>query len=291
MNSETITPTVKLKPVSRNDLPAVAEFLHNHMNNQFPASVWQQGVSKNWLDDAPNHGFMLEHDNEIVGVLCAIYSQHYVNGVWEKFCNPHSWCVLPDYRKRSIDLVMAVIRQPGFHFTMFTPNKEGIEIFSFLRFKPLDNTVAIVLNIPALRVFSNVKIITNLDRALELLPDQAARCLSDHRDYPWLQFLTFGEKNNYGFIIFKQKRYKRVPCALIMYISDFALFRRCWPKLRSHLLFRHGMFTTKIEARLIKESVGTISWNEPGLRKFYLSATLGADDIENIYSEQVTLDL
>jgi hypothetical protein len=39
-----------------------------------------------------------------------------------RFWNLTSWCVLPDYRSRSISLFTALLRQDGYHFTVLTPD-------------------------------------------------------------------------------------------------------------------------------------------------------------------------
>lgn len=145
------------------------------MNNQFTPQAWQQGISKSWLAEAPNYGFMLICEEKVVGVLCAIYSEQYVAGRLERFCNPHSWCVLSSYRSQSIELVLAMIRQKGYSFTMFSPNKEGIKIFSFLRFKPLDNRVSILLNMPSLNFSGRVTIVTDKSKAKSLLSKHTAK--------------------------------------------------------------------------------------------------------------------
>jgi len=45
-----------------------------------------------------------------------------VSGLLERFCNLTSWCVLPDYRSRSISLLTALLRQHGYHFAVLEPD-------------------------------------------------------------------------------------------------------------------------------------------------------------------------
>ncbi len=282
-----------LTAITAIDIEKVANFLYCHMNNQFTPQAWQQGISKSWLAEAPNHGFMLISDDQVVGVLCAIYSEQYVSGHLERFCNPHSWCVLPGYRSQSIELVLAVIRQKGYSFTMFSPNKEGIKIFSFLKFKPLDNRISILLNVPSLSFPERVKIVTDKSKAKSLLSKHTAKSFVDHTEFPWLNFLIFSVDDQYEFMIFKRIKYKRLACASIMYVSDMLLFQQCWPALRTHLLFRYGIFSSKIESRLLGQIIKPLFLykQEVGSQKFFLSEGLSADCIQNIYSELVALDL
>lgn len=216
MSDKIIAKIATLVAITTVDTEKVANFLHCHMNKQFTLQVWQKGINKSWLVGAPNHGFMLVCDNHVVGVLCAIYSEQYISGNLQRFCNPHSWYVLPDFRSQSIDLVLAVIRQKGFCFTMFSPNEEGIEIFSFLKFKPLDNLVSILLNVPSLFFSERVAIMTDKSKAKRLLSKHAAKCFMDHTEFPWLNFLIFSVKDQYEFMIFKRIKYKRLDCASII---------------------------------------------------------------------------
>ena len=48
-------------------------------------------------------------------------SKRLVSGLLERFCNLTSWCVLPDYRSRSISLLTALLRQHGYHFAVLEP--------------------------------------------------------------------------------------------------------------------------------------------------------------------------
>ena len=123
-----------LSPIRDGDIPRVARFLHEQMNDRFSVDTWMRTLSQSWIESPPNRGFMLEDVDRVVGVICALYSQQTIAGETFQVSNPHSWCVLPGYRRRSVDLVLAVIRQKGYHFTMFSPNSSGIEIFSYLKF-------------------------------------------------------------------------------------------------------------------------------------------------------------
>ncbi len=290
MDKEKKKNTAVLYPVTDSDLDAVAIFLNQNMNSQFSPDVWKQGIGISWLNSAPNHGFMLKKGNDVVGVLCAIYSEQYINDTLVKFCNPHSWCVLPDFRTRSVDLVLSVIRQNDYHFTMFSPNESGIEIFSYLKFKPLDNSISILLNVPSINS-KDIKITEDSTLISKMLPANQKKEYLDHKEFPWLKIVSFRIGGRCGFIIFKPQQYKKLPCAQIMYVSDIELFSDCWPALRRHLLFKYYMVSSKVESRFLKRKLGFTLGVEKGSQKFYRSDELTAENIRNIYSELVALDL
>jgi hypothetical protein len=113
--------TVELTPITDADVPAVAEFLFANHNDRVPWALSCSAVP--WKVEAPNHGFMLRDGQGVVGTLLALYSERLVAGRVERFCNLGSWCVLPDYRSRSISLLNALLAQEGYNFTILSPDE------------------------------------------------------------------------------------------------------------------------------------------------------------------------
>ncbi|MFV0277722.1 MAG: hypothetical protein ACK5HY_11120 [Parahaliea sp.] len=280
-----------IQPITGADVEAVAVFLNRHMNSRFAVAEWAAGLNPAWSRNAPNHGFMLLAEGEVVGAICAMYSQQEIDGVAQAFCNPHSWCVLESHRKSSVPLVLSLIRQPGYHFTMFSPNREGEEIFSYLGFKPLDRARLVLPHLPSVRSGGQCEIITDPERAEASLPPSLARIYRDHRSYPWLQQLVFRKAEHFGLAIFKLSRYKRLPCAGLNYISDRQLFGECWGAISNHLLFRRGIAVSRVEERLLGRRPALAFTTLPGSAKFYLSNSLQHGDINYIYSELFVMDL
>ena len=240
-----------LQPITGIDVADVALFLHKHMNGKFSKEEWQRGLCASWYQNAPNYGFMLRSEERVVGVICALYSEQEINGKETVVCNPHSWCVLEPYRGKSVSLVLSVIRQEGMHYTMYSPNSEGEEIFSYLGFKPLARDMRIVVNLPTLQLSRNIKTTTCIDNAIAQLTHKDQKCIADHRDFSWLHFLFYECAGKHGFLIYKREICKRLPCATLLYVSDKALFADCWKAIRTKLLVKHGIVTTKIEQRLL----------------------------------------
>ncbi len=128
-------------------------------------------------------------------------------------------------------------------------------------------------------------------RYYDNLKYRTKKILQDHLQFPWLEFLAFENDGEAGVIIYKRDRVKKLPSANILYVSDDELFQRCWPALRTHLLFRHGFVTSKIERRLLSRTAGFELRKIEGGQKFFLSKELQENDIKYIYSELVALDV
>lgn len=285
------TDSLAINPVTTADISVVSDFLHKNMNSRFSSEEWAQGLNAYWLTDAPNHGFMLQKNEQVVGVICAIYSLQKVNGSEERFCNPHTWCVLEEYRSKSVPLVLAVIRQQDYHFTMFSPNTDGEKIFSYLGFVPLSRSKIILPHLPGLKNFSKGEVFDKKDIPPAWLPSDVAKCYQDHRVYPWLEMFAFRSGSEFCLVIYKVGRYKKLSCASITYISNKPLFEKCWSAVKNHLLFRQGIFCTRIDQRFLSMRPAYSFFTIDGPARFYLSSTLEPSAVEYIYSELTVMNL
>ena len=79
-----------LVAITGEQVDAAALFLHQQMNSRFSQQEWARCLRNSWADDAPNCGFMLLKDGEVVGAICALYSEQEIKGQRVKVCNPHT---------------------------------------------------------------------------------------------------------------------------------------------------------------------------------------------------------
>lgn len=283
---------MKVSPIHQEHLPEVGQFLHENLNRRFSAERWISSVTHPWAKVSPNHGMQLRDGDRLVGVFCAIYSDQVIDGKIEHFCNPHSWCVLDTHRQHGIGLVLNIVKQRGFHFTMFTPNKTVTAVFLGLKFKNLDDRQYRCINFPGMtlpgrKTFAEFR----RHRIAELLSGQDLVEFKAHQDIPWLNFAAFGSGNEVCWVIYKPERWKRLPSAWIMHISDAELFCRFNGLLRSHLLLSRGIVTMKIESRWLSRPP-SLAWNEPRTQpKLFLSKSLADNHIRDVYSELMSLDV
>ena len=283
---------MKISAIQENHLPQVGKFLHDNLNSRFSTERWISSLTHGWAQSSPNYGMQLLDGDSLVGVFCAIYSDQVIDGRLERFCNPHSWCVLETHRGHGIGLVLHLVKQTGYHFTMFTPNPKVAEVFLGLKFKNLDDRQYRCVNTPsvaALRAGSFAE--SRRDHIAEHLRGQDLLDFAAHRDIPWLNFVVFGDGADVCWVIYKRARWKRLPAAWVMYVSDALVFSRLDGLLRSHLLLKHGLLTIKVEARWLI-SAPALAWNETRTQpKLFLSKTLGPGQIRDVYSELMSLDV
>ena len=282
----------KVSPIQAEHLPEVGEFLHQNLNQRFTAQRWIESLTHPWAAAPPNCGTQLRDGERLVGVFCAIYSDQLIDGKVERFCNPHSWCVLESHRRHSIGLILRIIRQSGYHFTMFTPNPKVTEVFRGLKFKDLDDRLLVYPNLPSWQALrSGAFAVSRPDEIAARLNGTALAEYEAHRSIPWLRFAAFGRGDDACLAIYKPVRLKRLPIAWVMHVSSAASFERHGGLLRQHLLTQ-SFVGMRIEQRWL-ESGGrpwalVIQRRQP---KLFLSKTLADAQIRDVYSELMSLDV
>ena len=283
----------KLEPIRDEDLPAFCAFLHANLNPSHPADVWADAFRQNWGVDKPNNGFLIRDDaGNIVAGIGAIYAAYPVRGKLEQFCNITSWMVLDAYRTHSMRLAMAVISQPGFHFTDLSPTAVVEQSLKFLKFKPMNEARTVLFNLPAPQQrLIGAGVVSDPARIEQVLDAASAKVYRDHRHFPWLRFLALGKGDERSLVVYKRATLKNLPSAEIIGFTNPDVFLRYLPVLGCHFLLS-GMLTTRVESRLLP---GKPAWPHTELtgyrNRVFRSDTLGEADIQNLYSEYVALDL
>jgi hypothetical protein len=188
-------------------------------------------------------------------------------------------------------LAMAVVSQPGFHFTDLTPTDVVSKTLQFLKFTPMNERQVVWPNIPwppAQR--GGVRVVTAPDAIGRVLAPADAKVLGDHRHLPWLRHVAVGRPGAFCHVVWKRNRLKGIPGAWVLAFSDPELFLRYRLALAAHLLSR-GRLYSRVESRLLPR-VPKLSKELAGFRrKVFRSDTLTEADISNLYSEIVALDL
>jgi hypothetical protein len=279
----------QIEPVTAENLAEFAEFLHRQLNADISPEQWQAGLQPGWAQQQPNHGFMLRDNGAVVGGIGAFYADRWIDGRPEKFCNITSWCVLESHRQHSMRLGMAVVEQPGYHFTDFSPTKVVAGTLKFFKFQPLDERQVVALNLPW-PLPGRMRVLHRSAEIESALQGEALRIYTDHKRFPWLQHALVGQEGAWCHVIFKRRVLKRLPSAGVLYVSDPGVLQRGWRALSSHLLGR-GFVSTQIEHRWLTAIPWPAASRTGFIAKVYLSPTLRADQIDYLYSETMGLDL
>lgn len=283
---------MKVVPIQVDHLPEVGKFLHEHLNGRITAERWVGSVTHPWAESVPNYGMQLRDGERLVGVFCATYSDQIIEGRLEHFCNPHSWCVLPTHRQHGIGLLLNLLKQNGYHFTMFTPNATVAKVFLGLKFKNLDDRQFVCLNLPSFVSWRRGTFLESLPERIALRLTGSERTdFEAHSGISWLSFVAFGKGDDVCWVVYKPAIWKRMRCAWIMHVSDPAAFERWNGLLRNHLRQRHGFATLRIESRWLAAKPVWSLRDHRRQPKLFKSAALEARQVRDLYSELVALDI
>ncbi|MET0828492.1 MAG: hypothetical protein ABWY26_03145 [Microbacterium sp.] len=282
---------VDVRPISNADADAVSRFLREHLNPRVTLDAWKAVLAPPWSGVAPNHGFQLVIDSEIVGVYVAVYSERDIDGTTRRFCNLAAFCVRDEHRSHSFRLVRAILAQPGFEFTDFSPSGNVVALNQRLGFSMLDTATKVVLNLP--RLPRRGLVITDDPGVIEgTLAGQDARAYRDHRDAPAARHIVATAGGNYCYLVVRRDRRKRLPLFVTpLYVGgNVELLRSVWPHVASHLLLRQGALATLAEKRILG-FVPSLGFESSAPRvKMLLSRDVSTVAVDYLYSELTLLD-
>jgi hypothetical protein len=278
-----------IEPVTEQTLPEFAEFLYANLSKDRNPQEWQVALRSNWGDEQrPNFGFVMREEGRIVGGIGTIYATRRISGREERFCNITSWCVLDAYRKQSMRLAMAVVEQPGYNFTDFSPTEVVGGVLRFLKFKPIDDRYTVILNLPL--PFAAGRVISEPSGIAAALTGDALQTYRDHTGFPWLRHVLVGDGSSWCHVIYKPRSFKGLPSADLIHVSDEAVFSRHIRRLTAHFLMQ-GMVSTHVETRHLKCNIQPSRIRSGFNPRLYLSAHLQEADIDYLYSETVAMNL
>ncbi|GAB7068075.1 hypothetical protein H7J06_22900 [Mycobacterium hodleri] len=278
----TRNPSADVVPITADHVEAVADFLRDNLNDLVP---WHLAcASAPWEATSPNHGFMLRDDHRVVGALLALYSERLVNGRLERFCNMGSWCVLPEYRSRSLSLLKALLAQDGYHFTVLTADVGPQEILAWSGFRYLDTSAALIPNLPWFAGPTGTRVSSDPDVIEGALAGRARTLYRDHATALAARHLVLTRGGQACYVMYRESRFKDKPVALVLHVSNRELFHRALRPLASHLLIRHRLVATLAELAII-ERKPPLSFSITNWPKMYRSDSLSPGQVDYLYSE------
>ncbi|AGZ41472.1 hypothetical protein [Actinoplanes friuliensis] len=278
-------------PITTTDVPAVARFLHENLNDRVTPEAWERAVQVPWKVSAPNHGFLLrDADGAVVGAYLAFYSERTIDGRTRRFCNLGAWCVLPQHRFHSLKLLKALLAQDGYDFTDLSPSGTVVPMNTRLGFTTLDTATALAPNLPWPAVPGLGRVSTDPVTLENTLTGDDLQIYRDHTGAAATRHVLLTRGDRYCYVIYRTDRRKNLPFfASILYVSEPELFRALQRRFQSHLLVRHGILAMLAELRVVGRRPALSRMLPDTRRKMFRSADLKARDIDYLYSELTCL--
>lgn len=266
------------------------------------ADIWDTGGEEKgrkifeyqWERDESHCGLILVDGDRTVGFLGMIFSRRKINDQVEKFCNLTSWYVHKDYRSRAISMILPLHDMCDYTITDLTPAKNVYLVQSKLGFKDLDANGRLILPFGR-RLFqpkySPQNMTHDVAQIEQELAGQDLAILKDHKRYPCNHFLLM-DRDRYCYIIYTKLRRNRIPYVHLHYISNMDLFELALGDIRKAILSNARGCFLLVDSRLVKNRKLPVSFCLPyRAPKQYMSSTLQPEQIDNLYSELVMLNL
>jgi hypothetical protein len=283
-------PRVEVRPIAAPDVPAVAAFLHAHLNQRVAPSAWARALETPWTVDAPNAGFMLLEGDTVVGAHLAFYSQREIDGHPERFCNLGAWCVLPEHRFHALRLLKALLAQEGYHFTDLSTSGNVVGLNERLGFRFLDTRTALIPNLPWPSLPSRAAITSDPAVIERTLTGRDLERYRDHTGAPAAVQLVLSRGGEHCHVILRRDRRKGVPLfATVLHVSHPELFATMAGRFARHLLLRHGIAATLLERAVVEQRPRLSFELRSPRRKMFKSPSLEPAQIDYLYSELVCL--
>lgn len=278
----------EVRPITDEDIPAVASFLAECMVSGVTAEAWTKAVDVPWVVDAPNHGFLLHDGSAVVGAYLAFYSERVIDGRPERFCNLGAWCVRPEHRVAGLRLLKALLGQKGFHFTDLSPSGNVIAFNTRNGFEFLDTSTAVVPNLPWPTRPGQVRVTSRPDILEATLTGDELRRWRDHRHVAAARHVLLVRGDAWCYVVFRKERRKGLPLfASVLHVSHPAVFQRFGRAFFRHLLVRHRVLATFVELRVVNHRPRP-SFALPNPRpRMFKSERLAPTAIDYLYSELV----
>lgn len=281
---------VAVAPIAVADLDRVGEFLSKNLNARISGAEWARAVRVPWPVEAPNHGFMLLDQSDIVGVYLAFYSSRMIGGQAERFCNLGAWCVSPKYRLHSLQLLRALLRQPGYHFTDLSPSGNTVPINERLKFSHLDTATALMPNLPWPSWPGRYRVSSERTMIERVLSGRELQIYRDHQRAQAAHHLVMSLGDDQCYVIFRRDRRRNLPLfASVLYVSNPPLFRKMAGIFGRHLLVCHRVPVTLMELRVVGGQPAASVLLRSSRPKMFKSDSLQPDQIDYLYSELVCL--
>jgi hypothetical protein len=272
---------VELAPITRDDVPRVSTFLHEHLDAEVSAERWARAIDVPW---SPELGFMLTDEGDVVGAQLLWRSQRTVAGHEERFCNLGSWCVLEGYRGHSLRLLRAALADKECSYTDLSPRPEVVAINERLGFHRIDTTAALMPNLPWPGRGSVSSDPAVLERTLTGVPLQRYR---DHAGAEPARHVLLWRGAAWCYVMVRLERRKGLRAASLLYVSNPELLAAMARPFARHLLLRHGAVATLTEDRIAGGRLRPSIALRRTQTKMFRSSRLEPTDADDLYSELV----
>jgi len=278
---------VKLRQAELKDIDDLCQFLSVQMARGLRPEEYRAIFTYPWRPaDAPL-GFLLEAQGKIVGFMGCIWADRKVKGSNLRYCNLSNWCVLPEYRRWSLDLFFAIVKAEHVTYTDLSAIPEIVRLLTALKFKLVSKNklfTAPFLHVASLIHRATVK--TNSQIVSSDLDEEQGTYWQDHQNLG-CQFTLIVDGDDRCYLISIKRKRKGFHFSEILFCSNPKLLLKHLERVKLSIFRRDLTLALAIDEHMLGAPVrGFVAYNRP---KFFRSPDVEASQIDHLYSETALL--
>ncbi|MHB9074522.1 MAG: hypothetical protein ACYC6G_13465 [Desulfobaccales bacterium] len=285
---------VRIRKVYKDDFENVYPLLLDFQTHHITKDQWHQLFINPWGSFVDYCGYMLADGDKAVGFLGTIFSKRYLNGQEYKFCNLSSWIVKPEYRAKSISLLRPILKLEDYTITNLTCAPLLYGLFKKLGFKDLGLYSFIFPPLPPINFIHNGRkchVVVDQNIIYTKLNTADLIIFNDHVNYKCIHLIIESDMGNCYIVATRVIRWG-LPFVYIHYVSNLSVFAEFIYKTIFQVLINYKSVGIIVDERLLRGRKFRLAIKSqvPGF-KIYKSLSLQPEDINNLYTEFILLNL
>lgn len=236
--------SVRCRKIEAQDLDALALLLAQGFPVRDAAS-WRASLERihAWTkaEALPGMGFVLAEGDRLVGSLLTVYA------AGGRRCSVSSWYVAEGYRRYSMTLVSAALRDRSVIYLNISAERYTAPIIRAQGFVCYNEGVALAAPLLALPRFGGAEVLWETpDGAFDLDPAEVA-LMEHHRRLGCVAFWCLTGGKAYPFVVARRMVRGRLPIAQVIYCAAETDWKLLSPAI-GRALARHGLFLLVLDA-------------------------------------------
>lgn len=262
------------------------------LNAQVPRQSWRRLFEDHWRSPEDYCGYILVHQEKVVGFLGLIFSTRPVKGRQHKFCNVTSWVVEPEHRNKSLYLFFPLLKLRDYTITNLTASENVARISRDTGFQELDDYMRVLPPLPGLSGLlpgKKCRVVFDPGVIAAYLQGDELTIFRDHAPFECSHLLLLSETGR-CYVILSRIVKKGVPLAFVQYIGDRQMFLEHLHQVKLRICLKMKAAALVIDERFLP---GRLSWSfriKPARHRLYKSP-LPPEEIDNLYSELILLNI
>jgi hypothetical protein len=197
-----------------------------------------------------------------------------------------SWCVAEKHRRLSLSLLRAMLDQPGYTFTNFSPTPGVAKILERCDFVQLDSVKYLIPAVAAGAPTGRARIAYRPEEVRALLSEDERKMFDDHSRYRCGQF-AISSSGRQCYVVTVRRGKRGLNFADVLYASRPELLEEHLGSLSMRASLHHRTPVLGVDSRYLRRSP-RLAYQLPR-PSYFLGNGVSASNVAAIYSEIVSI--